>query len=212
MKKFVVVFLDFEATGLYQAADIVEIGAVAESGPTFNVYLATTEKFTKSAAEVTGMSVDSNNRLLKNGCPLDTVDRKEGFERFFKFLEGLNNSSGTKKLVLATHGARCFDMPLFKANLKKLDMAMWHRFDKLVFRFCDTLVFARTARNRLGLNSLSLRNIANTLDLSYEDAQHGALSDAQLTKRVAGAMGMNDSNMSHCIFKWATVCFRRDIL
>ncbi|KAF6209237.1 hypothetical protein GE061_014982 [Apolygus lucorum] len=211
MKNFSLVFIDFEATGLYRGADIVEIGAVSENGSTFNVYLDTMENFKESAAQVTGMSIDSEGRLLKNGKVLDTVSRKEGFEKFFKFLQDVHNSSGQKQLVLVSHGTKDFDMPLMKANLQRLDHDLWQRFDKLLFRFCDTLVFAKSARNRLGLSRLGLRAIANTLDVSYKGGNHGALSDAQLTKKVAAELGIHDGNISHCLFKWDRAFFRHDI-
>ncbi|KAF6212853.1 hypothetical protein GE061_010562 [Apolygus lucorum] len=211
MGTFPVVYVDFEATGLYQKADIVEIGAVSESGSTFNLFLTTQEKFTTSAAQVTGMSLDSNNRLLKNGQPLDTVSREEGFERFYEYL--VEASSGKNKIVLVTHGGINFDIPLLRANIQRLGQSMWERFDELVYSFDDTFVFAKRNKFRLRLKRLGLLNIAQTLlGVPIEGRQHGALSDALLTKRVAEAMKMNDENMSSRLLKWDSVRFPRDIL
>uniref|UniRef100_A0A0A9WDF4 Three prime repair exonuclease 1 n=1 Tax=Lygus hesperus TaxID=30085 RepID=A0A0A9WDF4_LYGHE len=165
----------------------------------------------KDATEITGMSLDPNNRLLKDGQELDTVGRKEGFDLFFKFLLDLCISTGKSKLVLVSHGATFFDMPLLRANLLRLDLAMWQQFNGLVFRFCDTFRFAKAAKYRLGLTSLSLRNIAKSLGLCHEGGHHGALSDALLTKRVSKAMGMNDMNMIHSLIKWDNIAFRDDI-
>ncbi|CAL8321542.1 unnamed protein product [Gadus morhua 'NCC'] len=127
-----VVFFDLETTGLETwRCDIIQLAAISGER-TFNVYMMPKIAIDRGAAEVTGFSV-RDGALLLQGTAVPTVTLPEALTSFLDFLQSLE-----QPVLLAAHGARCFDKPVLDRAL--LRCSLTRQFQQLGSRYLDTFL------------------------------------------------------------------------
>ncbi|CAA9998347.1 unnamed protein product [Nesidiocoris tenuis] len=200
-----VVYFDLEATGLLKSADIIQIAAL-ENDNCFNVYVSTKKQLTQSAMEVTGMKLNDDKKLVKNGVVLETVEPCAAYVMFNEWLRKIGD-----KILLVGHGSKSFDIPLLHANLTRYaDSKTRNALFSRIVGFADTFLIAKQNRSRFGLSSLSLINICRSLAIPTNSTSlHDALTDARLVREIIKKMNMSSRIHSYTI-SWTRV-FREGI-
>ena len=120
---------DLETTSLYDNCEIVQVAATHD-GKHFNQYILPERQIQPSASAITGIT-KLNGKLFLQGTIVDSVDAKEGLNRFSSWLVNFNSS-----IMLVGHNAKRFDAKHLCRYIK--DKGMQDQFS-CVTGFADTL-------------------------------------------------------------------------
>lgn len=165
-----VCYLDFEANGISQAQEIISIGAVAETGETFNSLVRPHAKLDHNIKVLTGISQEAAEVA-------PTIE--EVMENFFNWLDSLDETVLTfyvfghcdRKFVSTSIGLT--DDPTTKARLTQIK-------DHLE----DT---SKRVARKFNRDTIGLRSAYLTMRLSSNEPveqRHDALEDAEMLKWV----------------------------
>ena len=196
------VIFDFETTSLdLQTCEVIQIAALApKSNDKFEVKIEfDINKAEKSALDVNGYS----RKVWKE----EAISRRDGFEKFFKFLK---THASEKKMSKRNN-------PFYVAvgmgfNVVKFDMAilvrlaeLYRMFIPMDYRPYDILQLALWELP--GLESYSLKSVAEYFKC-YRENHHEALADVETTADVAACL-LYDSENPKDNLKWVKRRYRR---
>lgn len=139
----------------------------------FDEFILPDRNIRRGASRVTGFTL-SNGQLYRNGEPLDTISLFKALNSFMNFLYSFRYP-----VILAAHNARGFDAPVLIRVLKRF--SFWHKFQKVVSGFLDTLDLSRDLFPEL--DSHSLQNlVCHFLQKTYD--AHNSLEDARMLEEL----------------------------
>ena len=143
---FTPVFFDLETSGLGGSAEIVQLAATTPSRcSTFMEYVLPCGSISKSASDVTGISIGSKNGgrvLLKDGKVLPSKPLADTIRSFVEWLEG----TGHQNIVLVAHNCFAFDLRVLLAQVLNLGDDATHQLLSAISGFADTLPALKEAR------------------------------------------------------------------
>merc|ERR1711915_298660 len=117
-----IVFFDLESTGLDTEYDeILQIGAVSQSGSSFSVFILPQVPISDGAARVNNFSMEGR-KLMRDGKELDSVNMEQGIQAFFNWCTNLARDFEAQSVALVAHNGKNFDFKLLTSCMKRFDV------------------------------------------------------------------------------------------
>lgn len=187
-----IIYFDLETTGLSVMDDqIVQIGAVCED-KVFNCYIRAEKEMHQRAKEVIQFDETPEYLEAKKNEPNLTIEEwvdrsriptKEGLQKFVDFLEGI-----PKPRMLVGFNSLRFDMPLLLSELWRWDFKLSaFPVEELgdVWFWTFKVPSHHFFRNEKGQPIRKLGKVYRAFFEEELKGAHGAVADAQATKRLA---------------------------
>ncbi|XP_067951668.1 uncharacterized protein [Watersipora subatra] len=171
------IYYDFETTGLAEPIKVVQIGALADNSEAFSVYILPDKPIEKGASNVNRLYVDDTGRLMKmnsegEDSALNTEGLREGMTKFAEFIQKQGY-----QCILIGHNIAKYDNPILRAEAQRVNLLQ--TFQGLVYGYIDTLEVFHYERP--GLKSYKQSELVNYyLGRGYD--AHEAVADVTILK------------------------------